>query len=199
MNRDLYLNKVIEFIVQDTEIDYERDEIFTPFDTSGPYRHNSFFFDKYLPVEHWSPFSQYCHDTYGLSGDEISYVRSEYRNIILDKINNKGSINESVDRMDLYLDKVLEFLIEDTYLNLREENIKSSIKLPFYENNIPVKVTSGVGMYDLLAVLTDVPWPSQFYRHCKDMYGLDKDSVRIVWERYRRYLIDLVTKNRENI
>ena len=89
----IYLDKVVEFLLRNTIIDYYRDEIQFPFSyfrlpplspfPLNPYRHPSppFFV---LPIS----FSKYCIDVYGLTDQEIKYVWKEYRTIILDKITN---------------------------------------------------------------------------------------------------------------
>ena len=77
-----YLDKVIEHLLRDTKIDYEKKEI-------------SYFFSCRLhSVLHGLPslysfpdFSNYCKNTFGLTEEEIIYVWKEYREIIEDKIN----------------------------------------------------------------------------------------------------------------
>ena len=79
----IYIDKVIEHLLRDTKIDYEKKEI-------------SYFFSCRLhSILHGLPslysfpdFSNYCKNTFGLTEEEIIYVWKEYREIILDKINN---------------------------------------------------------------------------------------------------------------
>ncbi len=76
-----YLDKVIEHLLRDTKIDYEKKEI-------------SYFFSCRLhSVLHGLPslysfpdFSNYCKNTFGLTEEEIIYVWKEYRSIMKDKI-----------------------------------------------------------------------------------------------------------------
>ena len=80
---DKYLDKVVELLVRDTTIDYDREEITYPF--FSPYSsplHSSFFF--FLPPS----FSIYVRDMYGLTEEELEYVWDEYKKKILDKIEN---------------------------------------------------------------------------------------------------------------
>ena len=68
-----FLHKVVEQIVRETRIDYGEEIIvspFHPFTLSHP------------------PFSDHCRDVYGLKEQEIKYVWKEYRETIIDKINN---------------------------------------------------------------------------------------------------------------
>ena len=83
---NIYLDKVIEFIVRDTKIDYKNEKITTPF--------SSFFHSFFFPLQTSSSFSsisfsKYCKVTYGLTDQEIEYVWKEYKEIIKDKITNK--------------------------------------------------------------------------------------------------------------
>ena len=76
---NIYLDKVIEFLVRDTKIDYDKDEIQFPYLFA---RH----FSLRCLVSPFSslliPFSKYCKVTYGLTDQEIRYVWEEYKNNI---------------------------------------------------------------------------------------------------------------------
>ena len=84
-NQNIYLDKVVEFLVRDTKIDYKNEKITTPF--------SSFFHSFFYLLPHFhlstSSFSSYCKVTYGLTDQEIEYVWKEYKEIIKDKITNK--------------------------------------------------------------------------------------------------------------
>jgi hypothetical protein len=77
-----YLYKVIMFIVQDTRIDYEQGRIIFPL--SPPISTPSHLFFPYPPY-----FEKYCKDTYGLTKPETEYVWIRYKNIMLNKINER--------------------------------------------------------------------------------------------------------------
>jgi hypothetical protein len=83
MNNNKYIGKVIESLVRSTKIDYEKDEIHTPFSSPPFFPFPSSIFD---PFPHPSSFSSYCKNIYGLNDDEVKYIWKEYRNIINDKI-----------------------------------------------------------------------------------------------------------------
>ena len=76
-----FLHKVIDQIVSETILDYDRKVIETPFPV------HSF---SSFPFLLYSPFSllKHCKEVYGLNKQEIEYVWEEYREIIKDKINN---------------------------------------------------------------------------------------------------------------
>jgi len=84
-NQRIYLDKVVEFLVRDTRIDYGEQIIYYPF---------SFFSLFSLPLTPLTSlplptkFSNYCRNTYGLTDEEIDYVWNEYVNIIINKIKN---------------------------------------------------------------------------------------------------------------
>jgi hypothetical protein len=85
-----FLNKVVDQIVRETTIGYENDRIFTPFSP------NSLSVSLLLSiVKDWntSPLlhrllRRHCKEVYGLNDDEVNYVWNEYKEIIIDKINN---------------------------------------------------------------------------------------------------------------
>jgi hypothetical protein len=78
-----YLDKVIEFIVEDTIIDYDLDRIIFPL-SPPTYTPSHLFLTLPYPY-----FEKYCKDTYGLTNPEIKYVWIRYKNIMLNKINER--------------------------------------------------------------------------------------------------------------
>tara|TARA_B100001059_G_C17654876_1_gene486399 strand:+ start:390 stop:659 length:270 start_codon:yes stop_codon:yes gene_type:complete len=82
-----FLDKVIDQIVRETEIDYVKETVYNPF-TSFPLffspfssSHFSFLFNRLS-----SYFTKHCKNIYGLNEDETEYVWDEYKKIIKDKI-----------------------------------------------------------------------------------------------------------------
>ena len=91
-----YLDKVIEFIVVDTIIDYKQKMVRFPFPPLS-FISSSFLFlysslSSILPSSHPFPsflgytFEKYCKDIYGLTEEETEYVWKQYRDIINNKI-----------------------------------------------------------------------------------------------------------------
>ena len=80
-----FLDKVLGQIVRETRMDYDEGRLYTPFSPSSstPVLSSLPF---YFP--HFLPFSQHCEEVYGLNIEEIVYVWKQYKEIILDKINN---------------------------------------------------------------------------------------------------------------
>ena len=83
-----FLDKVLDQIVRETRIDHEWGEIQIPFsDLSIDIPHSLLLhhldFHPFLFL-----FSDHCKNVYGLNKEETEYVWEEYKNIIIDKINN---------------------------------------------------------------------------------------------------------------
>ena len=80
-----FLDKVLGQIVRETRMDYDGGWLYTPFSPFFPPSSLSLL-PFYFP--HFLPFSQHCEEVYGLNIEEIVYVWKQYKEIILDKINN---------------------------------------------------------------------------------------------------------------
>ena len=79
MENKKYLDKVLDYIVSRTKVDYDKGEIIFPFtNLSTPFILNSFL-----------PFVKYCNGQFGLTEEEIEYVYHRYVEIIEDKIENE--------------------------------------------------------------------------------------------------------------
>ena len=88
MNKE-YLNKVVDQIISETEIDYDRGVIKSHFLLSHSSSFLSFSFVLSLLPNFLlfpSSFSNHCRDVYGLNDDEIEYVWGEYKTIIKDML-----------------------------------------------------------------------------------------------------------------
>lgn len=80
----IFLDKVIDILVRDTEIDYKTNEIKFPFDESI-FSYDHYFFNI---NDFGSTFSKYVTNTYGLTMDEDDYVWDRYVLILRDKFKN---------------------------------------------------------------------------------------------------------------
>ena len=81
-----FLHKVLDQIISETRIDYDRKVIRLPYQPSSfTLSHQSLYFPYVM-----SRFSTHCKSIYGLNDDEIKYVWKEYRETIIDKIENNG-------------------------------------------------------------------------------------------------------------
>tara|TARA_R110000868_G_scaffold357934_3_gene619466 strand:+ start:416 stop:673 length:258 start_codon:yes stop_codon:yes gene_type:complete len=80
-----FLDKVVDMIVRETRMDHEDERLYTPFTSPIPCL-------SFSPVQALSyfrgSFTTHCNVVYGLNIQEIEYVWNEYREIVIDKINN---------------------------------------------------------------------------------------------------------------
>ncbi len=85
-----FLDKVVDQIVSETEIDYDKEEVyfllFIPFSVFSLYSS----FDLRLSPSRSRVFSKHCKDVYGLNEQEIEYVWRVYSDDIRYKIKNNG-------------------------------------------------------------------------------------------------------------
>jgi len=87
MNDKKYIDKVLDYIVSRTKIDYGKGLISFPFTTQTTHLIHPIFLDfEELPFS--LPFVKYCNRQFGLTNDEIEYVYRRYLEIIVDKIEN---------------------------------------------------------------------------------------------------------------
>ena len=163
-NREKYLDKIVQYIIDDTVIDYDKNlcklpYLYNPIPIIPPF---------IIPSPYYYSFLTYCKDIYGLTGEEIIYVWEKYKSIVDDK----GSINESVDSKKTYLDKIVQYIIDDTVIDYEEREIKypyfSNILLltPNKQQHLPVHSFRAFSIY------------------CKDMYGLNIEEIQYVWHHY---------------
>jgi hypothetical protein len=91
-----FLNKVIDQIVRETMVDYDKRVITFPYFhqvITFPYFHQDYPVSINLPSRYPIPpihtkpsFDRHCKNVYGLNVKEIEYVWNEYRDTIKDKI-----------------------------------------------------------------------------------------------------------------
>tara|TARA_R110000751_G_scaffold271358_1_gene371140 strand:+ start:445 stop:1023 length:579 start_codon:yes stop_codon:yes gene_type:complete len=168
-----YLDKVIEQIISETRIDYEKEKVYTPFLFL-----NISLFSFPHPI-----FVTHCEEVYGLDKEETEYVWDEYTQIINYKIYVEGAVtteyvNESNNIDDgwyyqyvfnsKFLSKVLGQLLSETKIEWDDQ-----------ENGISVKVA-----WDpYIGYQRDVSYPL-FQRHCKEVYLLTPIEIADVYMLY---------------
>ena len=179
-----YLDKIVDFLVYDTKMDYVKGKVWYPFMSDGITNAISFSPETILSTEVPSPFEYYVNTTYFIDWDSAEYVWKKYISIMMDKYKG-NNINESVDRKSDYLDKVVEFLVVDTKVDHIEEELTLSL------GSVGVKtIYFSDFLWNTKHFLTDIP--SYFSNYIKDMYGLSGDEIRYVWEQYRYIIRDKI-------
>lgn len=81
-----YLNKVIEHLVNNTEMDYQLRRIHYPFKDSHTGRDETYSFSYIYPFS--GPFIRYCNNLFPLSEDEMKYVHGMYIANIYNKVSD---------------------------------------------------------------------------------------------------------------
>lgn len=84
--KERFLQFVIDDIVNDTTIDYDKKLTYTPF----PYPIVGPSSDPFKTSSPLKEFSKYCIVRYGLTKDEIKYLWGQYKSTIRDKITNES-------------------------------------------------------------------------------------------------------------
>ena len=174
-----FLDKVVNQIVSETTIDYDKEEMDVPFSPFSPHlRH-------YPNLSHFPfAFEIHCRDVYGIKDkEEVDYIWAKYGEIIKDKFYPKDTINEStIDNK--FLDKVVNQIVSETMI----DDYTYYMYTPFT-------------IVPFLSISSSQSLPSSFnpfIKHCKDVYGLNEQEIEYVWKRYREIVLDMI-KSKENI
>jgi hypothetical protein len=182
-NKKRFLDKIIKWFVDDTVI-YPYRQMWLPTflqhmtDFPVPLRPLDISRLSLYPL---TRLYNHCRDTYGINNDEIDYIWDKYSTIIIDKINNRESINESVDNKKRYLDKVVDFLVDDTELDFKE----NEIRFPFLY--LPIFPSS----YHLFLPTSANSLPP-FSKYCRDNYGLTDEEIDYVYKEYKHIITDKI-------
>ena len=88
-----FLDRVIDQVVNETTIDYDKETIRTPFPLISPNSFARYLFTPRSPIFWVQPspfisFVSHCRDVYGLNDDEIDYVWVKWRDTIKYKKEN---------------------------------------------------------------------------------------------------------------
>ena len=201
-NKQKYLNKIIDWLVSDTDVDSLWFE--PPYKTGNLYAENSitlsslykqtFGLLKYVTdVEsvkfaiQKNYFKKFCEEQYGLTEDETEYVWKGFMKDLYES-EKYNSLNESEDRKQKYLDKILKWFVDDTIINYKTGIIYypfSSIgptgnRLPSFFDNIKNKLS--------------MTYPSDIHIYCRDTYGLTRDETKYIWDKYKKIIRDRYDK-----
>ena len=200
-----YLDKILEWFVRDTIINYETGIIYYPFSPIGPTgkRLHGYFDNLKIKLSKTFPsdIHIYCRDTYGLNPDETKYIWNNYKKIIKDRYNKESimydlkPINESDDKKQVYLNKIIDWLVSDTDVGGLWFNPPYKTGLIHSENSITL-FSLYKQTFNLLKHVTDeeevkfVIQMNYFKRFCKEQYGLTEEEITYVWEGYMKNLYE---------
>jgi hypothetical protein len=176
--RHIFLEKVVNRLVKDTIITYDKGEgddiVITPFPSVDGY-FTKFWFTRKSIGSRMPSFKSYIEYTYGVTDtEEINYIYSSYESIILDKLFN-DTINENIyhdifgEKVSNYMDKVLKYLVEDTSIMDDSSYGDVMISVPFSDFRYNRIRHFNVGF---------------FIDYCKDTYGLTRKESEYLWGDY---------------
>lgn len=164
-------------MLDDTVMDYEQKLVIYPFipDSYSQWGISTpLSFVKYDYL-FFIEFSNYCNSMYGLTEDEVKYVWGQYKVIFDHKINSKP-MNESIDnKKEKYLDKIVQYLVEDTDIYYEDRTIGLD---SFWGNDSLDEWRE----YDYDYILD----------YCEDTYGLTEDEIKYVWYEYKKFMLDKI-------
>lgn len=186
---NMVIDKIVNFMLEDTnyKIKTIKDEpvvrIVYPFYGDAVYTEDWDGIDYHLNfMGGWSVGTDdytYMNDQFGITNKNIiQEIFNKYSKILFTKLRveleskmEDNNLNESVDRRKNYLDKVLEFIVNDTQIEPHRmwPSDWINIFVPFTH-----LVYSRIMHFDR----------EDFFNYCSDTYGLTKDESYSVWEDY---------------
>ena len=176
--RHIFLEKVVNRLVKDTIITYDKyegdDVVITPFPSVDGY-FTKFWFTRKSIGSRMPSFKSYIEYTYGVTDtEEINYIYSSYESIISDKLFN-DTINENIyhdmfgERVSNYMEKVLKYLVADTSIMDDSSYGDVMITVPFSDFRYNRIRHFNAGF---------------FIDYCKDTYGLTRKESEYLWGDY---------------
>ena len=175
--RYIFLEKVVNRLVKDTIITYDKYEgdnvVITPFPVMDGYLTKRWFGTNSVGSRIPS-FKSYVEYTYGVTDtEEINFIYSSYESIISDKLYG-DTINENIyhdmfgEKVSNYMEKVLKYLVDDTEIS---ESFYGEIMIsvPFSDFQFNRIRYFNVGF---------------FIDYCMNTYGLNRKESEYLWGDY---------------
>lgn len=200
-----YLDKVVSTIIRETEIDYNKREIYMPFSVDSTIPLD---FDFILTVSgKYPPFIRHSKNIYGLTNEESDYVWEQYKKGIKDKfdenhkkkpwynflIGSAYGINESIeDKQKEYLDYVYNDLVKNT--KFRNAAYRDIDIFDGKCKSLQVGMRWG----------SESPYfnyvPECLENFLKDTYGLTYYEIQdLFWDKYEQHIINMVLSKKEHV
>jgi len=175
--RYIFLEKVVNRLVKDTIITYDKYEgdnvVITPFRVMVGYLTKSWFGTNAVGSRMPS-FKSYIEYTYGIKDNkEIDYLYSYYESIISDKLYG-DTINENIyhdmfgEKVSNYMEKILKYLVDDTIVKEMSDG-EVMLIVPFTDLSFSRIRHFNVGF---------------FIDYCMNNYGLTRKESEYLWVDY---------------
>ena len=87
-----------------------------------------------------------------------------------------------------FLNKVLDQIVRETEINDIEERVYPPHTQYLSTHSLSIPFGS---LFYLISKYT-YPLPTFFYLHCRDVYGLNNEESKYVWEEYKQIIIDKI-------
>jgi hypothetical protein len=177
-----FLNKVIDQIVSETEVDHVNKKVKLRFTSNYTYLD---IVDAYIFP--YPLFEEHLEDVYGLNKmEEKKYVQNNYEDIINNMLTPKNDINESTDMDKKFLNKVVDQIVSETQISKRRS--QSYILTPFSQRVFSSHEFSQGK--DLNSRYSDVKALYHYFSiHCQDIYGLDSSEIGYAFQKYRNIIM----------
>ena len=91
-----------------------------------------------------------------------------------------------------FLNKVLDQIVRETEINDVEERVYPPNSNDTNSYSFPAIPFRSLFSLDLVY---PYPLPLFFYHHCRDVYGLNNEESKYVWEEYKRIIIGKIKNN----
>ncbi len=88
-----------------------------------------------------------------------------------------------------FLNKVLEQLVNETIMDYKKERISPPFSLPVF-----FPIPSSPPFFSSLVFLFRSLVPVSFSRHCKNLYALNEQEIKYVWEEYKNTIHKMFDK-----
>ena len=174
-----FLIKVVDQLIDETEI-------------RGNRAWGTWALNNHLTPSFWQFLLYHCRDVYGLNDDEVMWVQDYYKERLDSKLRNNLSESKVFEKDNEFLDKLLNYLIDNTKVGRYE-------KLPdidfHYSGYIIVPIGSGF-RFDVYNESRQPvgDFAVEWWGEMKDVYSLKNEEVIPLLEKYDDFLWRMVQK-----
>jgi hypothetical protein len=192
---DLLVDKISQYMLDDTEYYFHRDRVVIVYPSEG---FNSYSIDKVLPLllrrGYDLNFVNYVNDTYSIKDwNLITNISQRYYSLLYDKVkellgSSKNPMNESVERKEDTLNRIVDFMVQDTTWDIFMEELGEDD----LERHVRVEITFPSGDSDEFQMdEMEVDWEQFFLNETDRDYLEEQFGITQRWitqELYNRYI-----------